>query len=109
MTLQQIKKMGPLDQLLGMIPGVGANLKGAQVDENAFTRIEAIINSMTIRERQNPKILNGSRRKRIASGSGTRVQDVNKLLNQFGQMKKMIKNMKRMPFKKMTKMPFGMA
>ena len=107
--LQQIKKMGPLDQLLGMIPGAGANLKGAQVDEKAFTRIEAIINSMTIRERQNPKILNGSRRKRIASGSGTRVQDVNQLLNQFGQMKKMIKNLKRMPFKKMAKMPMGMA
>jgi len=107
--LQQIKKMGPLDQLLGMIPGAGANLKGAQVDEGAFTRIEAIINSMTIKERQNPKILNGSRRKRIAGGSGTRVQDVNRLLNQFNQMKKMIKNMKRMPFKKMAKMPMGMA
>ena len=107
--LQQIKKMGPLEQLIGMIPGAGANLKGAQVDENAFTRIEAIINSMTIKERQNPKILNGSRRKRIANGSGTRVQDVNQLLNQFGQMKKMIKNMKRMPFKKMAKMPLGMA
>ena len=107
--LQQIKKMGPLEQLIGMIPGAGASLKGAQVDENAFTRIEAIINSMTIKERQNPKILNGSRRKRIANGSGTRVQDVNQLLNQFGQMKKMIKNMKRMPFKKMAKMPLGMA
>lgn len=107
--LQQIKKMGPLDQLLGMIPGVGANLKGAKVDDKAFTRIEAIINSMTIRERQNPKILNGSRRKRIASGSGTKVQDVNQLLNQFNQMKKMIKSMKRMPFKKMAKMPMGLA
>jgi signal recognition particle subunit SRP54 len=107
--LQQIKKMGPLDQLLGMIPGAGANLKGAKVDEKAFTRIEAIINSMTIREKQNPKILNGSRRKRIANGSGTRVQDVNQLLNQFNQMKKMIKSMKRMPFKKMAKMPMGMA
>lgn len=107
--LQQIKKMGPLDQLIGMIPGAGANLKGAQVDEKAFTRIEAIINSMTIKERQNPKILNGNRRKRIANGSGTRVQDVNQLLNQFGQMKKMMKSMKKMPFKKMAKMPFGMA
>lgn len=107
--LQQIKKMGPMEQILGMIPGIGSQLKNAKVDDKTFTRIEAIINSMTIRERQYPKILNGSRRKRIALGSGTRVQDVNQLLNQFGQMKKMMKNMKRMSFKNMGKMPFGMA
>ncbi len=107
--LQQIKKMGPMEQILGMIPGMGAQLKGSKVDDKAFTRIEAIINSMTIRERQTPKILNGSRRKRIASGSGTRVQDVNQLLNQFGQMKKMMKKMKRTPLKNMKKMPFGIA
>lgn len=105
--IQQIKKMGPLDQLLGMIPGMGAQLKGVSVDDSAFKQIEAIINSMTTRERENPKILNGSRRKRIAAGSGTRVQDVNKLLNQFGQMKKMMKKMKRMPSKGMKNIPFG--
>jgi signal recognition particle subunit SRP54 len=105
--LQQIKKMGPLDQLLGMIPGVGAQMKGATVDDRSFVSIEAIINSMTLQERRNPKILNGSRRRRIALGSGTRVQDVNRLLNQFGQMKKMLKSMKRMPRKGMGKMPFN--
>jgi len=107
--LQQIKKMGPLDQLLGMIPGVGAQLKGAQVDDRSFVSIEAIISSMTSQERQNPRILNGSRRRRIAMGSGTRVQDVNRLLNQFGQMKKMLKNMKRMPRKGMGKVPFNLG
>ncbi len=107
--LQQIKKMGPMEQVLGMIPGLGSQIQNAKIDDKAFTRIEAIINSMTIKERQIPKILNGSRRKRIASGSGTRVQDVNQLLNQFGQMKKMMKKMKRMPLKNMGKMPFGMA
>jgi signal recognition particle subunit SRP54 len=105
--LQQIKKMGPLDQLLGMIPGIGSQLKGASVDDRSFIRIEAIINSMTIQERRNPKILNGSRRRRIASGSGTRVQDVNQLLNQFGQMKKMLKSMKKMPLRGLQKLPLG--
>ncbi len=107
--LQQIKKMGPLDQLLGMIPGMGAQIKGAKVDDRSLVYIEAIINSMTLIERRNPKILNGSRRRRIALGSGTRVQDVNRLLNQFGQMKKMLKNMNRKPFKGMGKMPFPMG
>ena len=107
--LQQIKKMGPLDQLLGMIPGVGSHMKDVSVDDRSLVPVEAIINSMTVQERQNPKILNGSRRRRIAMGSGTTVQDVNRLLNQFSQMKKMLKNMKRMPFKGMSKMPFNMA
>ena len=107
--LQQIKKMGPLDQLLGMIPGVGAQLSGAQVDDRSFISIEAIINSMTVQERRFPKILNGSRRRRIAVGSGTSVQDVNRLLNQFGQMKKMLKNMKRMPRRGMGKVPFNLG
>ena len=101
--LQQIKKMGPLDQLLGMIPGVGKQLKNVSMDDNAFSRVEAIINSMTLDERRRPQIINGSRRKRIAGGSGTRVQDVNQLLKQFGQMKKMMKKLKNM------KMPRGMA
>lgn len=107
--LQQVKKMGPLDQLLGMIPGIGSQIKNVQMDERALVRIEAIINSMTIQERRNPKILNGSRRKRIALGSGTKVQDVNRLLNQFGQMKQMMKRMKKMPFKGMGKIPFAMG
>ena len=114
--LQQIKKMGPLDQLLGMIPGVGAHISSAQVDDRSFVSIEAIINSMTIQERRNPKILNGSRRRRIAMGrrriamgSGTKVQDVNRLLNQFGQMKKMLKNMKRIPRRDMGKVPFRLG
>nr|HQU71135.1 signal recognition particle protein [Calditrichia bacterium] len=81
--LQQIKKMGPLEQLLKMIPGMGKQLKNIQVDDNAFVKVEAIINSMTVVERQKPEIINGSRRKRIASGSGTKVQDVNQLLRQF--------------------------
>jgi len=106
--LQQIKKMGPLDQLLGMIPGVGSQLSSAQVDDRSFVSIEAIINSMTVKERRNPKLLNGSRRRRIAMGSGTKVQDVNRLLNQFGQMKKMLKNMKRMSRKGMGRVPFNL-
>lgn len=96
--LQQIKKMGPLEQLLGMIPGVGKQLQGVQIDDRAFVKVEAIINSMTPKERRKPQILNGSRRKRIAAGSGTRVQDVNQLLRQFEDMKKMIKRMKKMKF-----------
>jgi signal recognition particle subunit SRP54 len=107
--LQQVKKMGPLDQLLGMIPGVGAQMKNVQVDDRVLVRIEAIINSMTLQERRNPKILNGSRRKRIADGSGTQVQDINRLLNQFGQMKQMMKRMKKMPFKGLGKIPFAMG
>jgi len=101
--------MGPLDQLLGMIPGLGAQAKNVKVDDHSFVRIEAIINSMTIGERQNPKILNGSRRRRIALGSGTRVQDVNQLLNQFGQMKKMLKRMNKMPFKGLKNIPAGLG
>lgn len=97
--LQQIKKMGPLDQLLGMIPGLGKQLKNVQIDDRAFVRLEAIINSMTPEEREKPAIINGSRRKRIAMGSGTRVQDVNGLLKQFAEMRKMMKRMKKMKFR----------
>ncbi|MFQ5647393.1 MAG: signal recognition particle protein [bacterium] len=89
--LRQIRKMGPLDQLLGMIPGVGNKLKGIKPDEKEFVKIEAVILSMTRKERNNHKIINGSRRKRIAQGSGTRVSDVNRLLKQFSQMRKMMK------------------
>lgn len=94
--LQQIKKMGPLNQILGMIPGIGKQLKDVQVDDGAFGKVEAIINSMTFEERRKPQIINGSRRRRIAAGSGTRVQDVNQLLRQFTEMKKMMKRMKKM-------------
>ncbi|NOY57563.1 MAG: signal recognition particle protein [Calditrichaeota bacterium] len=105
--LQQIKKMGPLQDILGMIPGMqNKALKGLQVDERALVRIEAIISSMTRDERRNPHVINGSRRKRIAVGSGTSVQNVNQLLNQFNMMRKMIKSMKRGGGRKMA-MPFG--
>ena len=94
--LQAVKSMGPLDQLLGMMPGAGKALKGVQVDDNALGQVEAIINSMTKGERLKPQILNGSRRKRIARGSGTTVQDVNRLMKQFQMMQKMMRQMGRM-------------
>lgn len=94
--LQQIKKMGNIKDLVGMIPGMGKALKGIDIDDDSFRPIEAIIRSMTIQERENPEILNGSRRKRIAVGSGTSIQEVNNLLKQFGEMKKMMKTMNKM-------------
>ncbi len=109
--LQAVKRMGPLDQLLGMIPGANKALKGMQVDDGAFKQTEAIINSMTIAERQKPQLLNGSRRRRIARGSGTSIQDVNRLVKQFGAMQKMMRQMSR-PGRKirgrgMPQMPAG--
>jgi signal recognition particle subunit SRP54 len=90
--LRQIKKMGPLKQVLGLMPGMNAKmLKEAKVDERQMARTEAIISSMTLKERRRPEIINGSRRKRIAKGSGTQVVDVNRLLKQFRDMKKMMK------------------
>jgi signal recognition particle subunit SRP54 len=94
--LAQIRNMGPLDQLLGMIPGIGKQIKGLNMDERAFDRIVAIINSMTKKERVRPAVIDGSRRKRIARGSGTSVNDVNKLLKQFFEMQKVMKNMGKM-------------
>jgi len=94
--LQQMRKMGPLDKLMEMIPGMGnmsQQLKGAKIDEKEFGRVEAILRSMTNEERGDSTILNGSRRRRIADGSGTSVQEVNRLMNQFGEMKKMIRAM----------------
>ena len=91
--IQQIKKMGSMKDLVGMIPGVGKNIKDMDIDDDAFKSIEAIINSMTPKERSNPEILNGSRRKRIAVGSGNSVNEVNKLIKQFSQMSKMMKMM----------------
>ncbi|MGD9567430.1 MAG: signal recognition particle protein [Sedimentibacter sp.] len=96
--LQQMKNMGPLDELLEMIPGLGGNkkLKGLKVDEKELVFTEAIIQSMTKKERLNPTIINGSRRKRIAAGSGTSVQRVNQLLKQYDEMKKMMKKFQSM-------------
>lgn len=91
--IQQIKKMGNMKDLLGMIPGMGKAMKNIDIDDDAFKHIEAMINSMTLKERQNPDIINGSRRKRIAMGSGRTVQDVNNLLKQFTDMRKMMKMM----------------
>lgn len=108
--LKQIKKMGSLKDILAMIPGVGKQLKNQQIDDRITVRMEAIIQSMTPKERRKPKTINGSRRKRIAMGSGTTVQDVNKLLKQFAEMSKMLKKMKNMNPKALLrggKMPFG--
>lgn len=91
--IQQIKKMGNLKDLASMIPGVGKAIKDLDIDDNAFKSIEAIIYSMTPKERSNPEILNGSRRERIAKGSGTNIQEVNKLIKQFDQTRKMMKMM----------------
>lgn len=91
--IQQIKKMGNVKDLMGMIPGLGKAIKETDLDDDAFKSIEAIIFSMTPGERENPKILNGSRRKRIAVGAGTEIQEVNRLIKQFGETSKMMKMM----------------
>src|SRR5438128_6915970 len=93
--LKTIRKMGPLEQIMGMLPGMG-NIKALadqKPDEKQISRIEAIISSMTPEERRKQHIINGSRRKRIARGSGTSVEEVNRLLKQFGQMQKMLKSL----------------
>ncbi|MBC9812673.1 signal recognition particle protein [Crocinitomicaceae bacterium CZZ-1] len=91
--LQQVKKMGNVKDLMGMIPGMGKAMKDVEIEDDAFKHIEAIIYSMTPKERTNPEIINGPRKARIAKGSGTSIQDVNKLLKQFGDTKKMMKMM----------------
>jgi signal recognition particle subunit SRP54 len=91
--LRQIRAMGPLDQLLGMIPGLGPRMRGMSVDERALGRIEAMINSMTPDERQRPQVIDGSRRRRIARGSGTSIPEVNRFLRQFEDVKKMLRQM----------------
>jgi len=93
--MKMIKKMGSLKDLLGMIPGMDKALRGVELDERAFSRVEAIILSMTKEERSNPRLLNGSRRRRIAAGSGTSTQDVNRLIKQFEDMQKMMKQMSK--------------
>jgi signal recognition particle subunit SRP54 len=106
--LQQIKKMGSMKDLLGMIPGAGKMLKDVDIDDDAFKGIEAIIHSMTPEERSEPKVINASRKKRIAKGSGTSVQEVNQLLKQFNQMGKMMKMMQGGGGRKMMQMMKGM-
>ena len=91
--IQQVKKMGSMKDLIGMIPGAGKALKDVDIDDDAFKGIEAIIQSMTPEERSKPSVINGSRKKRIAKGSGTSVQEVNQLMKQFDQMSKMMKMM----------------
>jgi signal recognition particle subunit SRP54 len=93
--IKAIKKMGSLSSLIGMIPGIGSQIKNAKIDDKALVKVEAIINSMTAEERQKPKVLNGSRRKRIARGSGTSVQDVNRLIKQFSEMQRMMSMINR--------------
>ena len=90
--IQQIKKMGNMKNVMSMIPGVGRAIKDMDIDDNAFKTVEAIIRSMTPYERENPSVINGSRRKRIAMGSGTTIQDVNKLLKQFEETRKIMKS-----------------
>jgi signal recognition particle subunit SRP54 len=109
--LAAVKQMGPLDQVLGMIPGLSGLMgrRQVQVDESHLKRVEAIIQSMTVQERRHPQILNGSRRRRIARGSGTAVQDVNQMLNQFEQMKRMLRQFTEMESgrKRPTRLPFS--
>ena len=105
--IQQVKKMGNMKDLMGMIPGMSKAMKGVDVEDDAFKGIEAIIHSMTRQERKNPKLLNGSRKKRIASGSGTSVVEVNQLIKQFSQMGKMMKMMQGGGTKQMMHMMKG--
>ncbi|TPV34125.1 signal recognition particle protein [Paucihalobacter ruber] len=102
--IQQIKKMGNMKDLLGMIPGAGKMLKDVDIDDDAFKHVEAIIQSMTPKERSNPAIINASRKKRIGEGSGTSVQEVNRLMKQFDQMSKMMKMMQGGKGKQMMQM-----
>ena len=102
--IQQVKKMGSMKDLIGMIPGAGKALKDVDIDDDAFKGIEAIIHSMTPEERTSPAVINGSRKKRIAKGSGTSVQEVNQLLKQFDQMSKMMKMMQGGGGRKMMQM-----
>jgi signal recognition particle subunit SRP54 len=106
--IQQIKKMGNIKDLVGMIPGVGKAVKDLDIDDSAFKSVEAIINSMTPQERHQPELLNASRRQRIAKGSGTTITEVNRLIKQFDDMRKVMKmmtNAKRDPRALMRNLP----
>ncbi|MBL7996719.1 signal recognition particle protein [bacterium] len=106
--LKQIKKLGSLESILGMIPGIGNKIKNLNIDDKTLVRMEAIVSSMTPKERVRPQILDGRRRMRVAKGSGSSVQDVNRLLKQFVDMQKMMKKMGKMnPADMMKMMPFG--
>ncbi len=109
--MQQMKNMGPLEDIIGMIPGIDNKaLKGINLPENEFAKVEAMILSMTKKERQKPEIIDSSRRKRIAKGSGTSPADVNKLIKQFKDMRKMMKqfgNMSKTMGKRKFKLPFS--
>ncbi len=98
--LKIVKRLGSVSQILSLIPGLSSIQKNVQIDEKAFVKVEAIINSMTKEERRNPRILNASRKRRIARGSGTSIQEVNRLVKQFEEMQKMIKKLNNMDFKK---------
>ena len=106
--IQQIKKMGNIKDLAAMIPGVGKAIKDVDIDDNAFKSIEAIINSMTPKERSHPEIINQSRKLRIAKGSGTKLDEVNRLLKQFDQMRKMMKMVAGTSSSKMMQMANAM-
>jgi signal recognition particle subunit SRP54 len=107
--LQQVKKMGPMSQIMNMLPGVSGKIKEGDIDENAIVRMEAILNSMTARERELPQLINGSRKKRIARGSGTSVQEINRLLKQYLTMKKMMRTFsKGFGARKFAKMAKGL-
>src|SRR5690606_29332660 len=99
--LQQIKKMGNLKDLMGMIPGVGKQIKDVDINDDSFKGIEAMINSMTPAERSNPDLINSSRKQRIAKGSGKDISELNQFIKQFDQMKDMMKMMNKMPMGKM--------
>jgi signal recognition particle subunit SRP54 len=101
--MQQLKKMGPLSSIVGMLPGMPKELKQAKIEDDQLKPVEAIIHSMTIEERRRPEIINGSRRLRIANGSGTTTGDVNRLVKQFQEMQKMMKRMGGLGTKKMKK------
>ena len=105
--INQVKKMGNIKDLVGMIPGMSKNMKDVDIDDDAFKGIESIIYSMTKQERKNPNVLNGSRKRRIADGSGTSVIEVNQLIKQFSQMGKMMKMMQRGGSKQMMQMMKG--
>ena len=102
--ITQVKKMGNVKDLMGMIPGMGKAMKGVEIEDDAFKHVEAMISSMTNKERSNPSILNGSRRQRVARGSGRSVNDVNQLIKQFNDMSKMMKMMQGVGMKNMMKM-----
>jgi signal recognition particle subunit SRP54 len=105
--MHQIRKMGPLTNLLKMMPGVGSQLGNMKIDDRDLDRLQAIITSMTPEERRNPAILNGSRRRRIAVGSGTNVQAVNQLVKQFGQMQKMMRQLQQGKMPSLSQMAGG--